>query len=246
LTSPGSTACLGMTALPRSSGSRAFTVHDFIPGSRRRHPDLDRRVTPRAEYRRTAPALLEFEGYRCAVRDLGDGGLRIEPAPAGRVWTVGQPIRGQLHLRSAGQMTIAGTIARIDRAGLAVIPAPGEPWPDPAVIDAERAALATTKRERRAAPRLPLSARLGDTTTPLRDVSATGLRYLLAPSDPAPPTGSMVEGGLRLDADTVIEVRGTVVRQVGREVALALDPPGLAPEVIDLVRRRFFPEGAAG
>src|SRR5712691_4967129 len=47
---------------------------------------LDRRVVPRVEYRRTAPALLELEGYRCAVRDLGCGGLRVEPAPAGRVW----------------------------------------------------------------------------------------------------------------------------------------------------------------
>src|SRR5712691_9089297 len=47
---------------------------------------LDRRAVPRVEYRRTAPALLELEGYRCAVRDLGCGGLRVEPAPAGRVW----------------------------------------------------------------------------------------------------------------------------------------------------------------
>jgi hypothetical protein len=220
--------------------------HDSIPGSRRRLPDLDRRATPRAEYRRTAPALLEFDEYRCAVRDLGEGGLRIEPAPAGRVWTVGQPIRGELHLRSAGRIVVAGFIARIDRAGMAVVPAPNDPWPEPLVVETERHALASTKRERRAAPRLPLSARLGDTTTPLRDVSATGLRYLLAPSDPAPPRGSMVEGGLRLDAQTVIEVRGMVVRQVGREVALALEPPGLAPEIIELVRRRFFPEGAAG
>ena len=53
-------------------------------------PQLDRRSYPRAEYRRTAPALLELEGYHCAVRDLALGGLRIEPAPAGRVWEAGE------------------------------------------------------------------------------------------------------------------------------------------------------------
>jgi hypothetical protein len=47
-------------------------------------PKLDRRLAPRAEYRRTAPALLMIDGFRCAVRDLGTGGLRLEPAPAGR------------------------------------------------------------------------------------------------------------------------------------------------------------------
>jgi hypothetical protein len=41
-------------------------------------PQLDRRSYPRAEYRRTAPALLELESYRCAVRDLAPGGLRVE------------------------------------------------------------------------------------------------------------------------------------------------------------------------
>ena len=184
--------------------------------------------------------------FRCAVRDLGQGGLRIEPAPAGKVWVVGVHVSGVLLLRSAARIPMSGLLARMDRAGLAVVPTQHGPWPGALVIEVERSALAGTHRERREAPRLPLSTRLGETTTPLRDVSATGLRYLLALSDPAPPTGSTVEGGLRLDADTVIEVRGRVVRQVGREVALALDPPGLPPEVIALVRRRFFPGAGSG
>ncbi|MBA3659413.1 MAG: hypothetical protein H0W67_07440, partial [Gemmatimonadales bacterium] len=65
-----------------------------------RDPGLDRRTMPRAEYRRTAPGLLRIDELYCAVRDLGPGGLRIEPAPAARVWQPGQPVRGELRLRS--------------------------------------------------------------------------------------------------------------------------------------------------
>jgi hypothetical protein len=206
-------------------------------------PQLDRRTYPRAEYRRTAPALLMLEGYRCAVRDLAPGGLRIEPAPAGRVWEAGERVSGVLHLRTMGQLPIDALIGRIDRSGLALVPDAG-PWPDASVIDAERSALVRWHHERRSAPRLPLPQLPGRGGTPLRDVSATGIRYALAPSERAPATGSHVAGELRLDAETVIPVRGQVIRHVGREIAVALDPPGLTPEVLALLRRRFFPEGA--
>jgi len=207
-------------------------------------PQLDRRAYPRAEYRRTAPALLELEGYRCAVRDLAPGGLRVEPAPAGRVWEFGERVTGVLHLRAGGLVQIGATIGRIDRAGLALVP-DSEAWPDPDSIDAERSALVRWHHERRSAPRLPLPASPGPcgASTPLRDVSATGLRYALAASERAPATGSHVAGELRLDADTVIPVRGQVIRHVGREIAVALDPPGLTPEILALLRRRYFPEG---
>ena len=36
-------------------------------------PQLDRRAYPRAEYRRTAPALLELEGYRVTVEERRGG-----------------------------------------------------------------------------------------------------------------------------------------------------------------------------
>jgi hypothetical protein len=207
-------------------------------------PQLDRRSYPRAEYRRTAPALLELEGYRCAVRDLAPGGLRVEPAPAGRVWEFGERVTGLLHLRASGQIPIDATIGRIDRAGLALVP-DSDSWPDPDTIDVERASLVRWHHERRAAPRLPLPALPGAAaSTPLRDVSATGLRYALGPSERAPAAGSHVEGELRLDAETVIPVRGHVIRHVGREIAVALDPPGLTPEVLALLRRRYFPEGS--
>ena len=103
-------------------------------------PQLDRRGYPRAEYRRTAPALLELEGYRCAVRDLSPGGLRVEPAPAGRVWEDGERVTGVLHLRTAGRVMIEAIIGRIDRSGLALVPDSGA-WPDSPIIDAERSAL---------------------------------------------------------------------------------------------------------
>ena len=103
-------------------------------------PQLDRRSYPRAEYRRTAPALLELEGYRCAVRDLAPGGLRVEPAPAGRVWEVGERVTGILHLRTVGRLVIDGVIGRIDRSGLALVPDDG-PWPESSIIDAERSSL---------------------------------------------------------------------------------------------------------
>jgi hypothetical protein len=206
-------------------------------------PQLDRRAYPRAEYRRTAPALLELEGCRCAVRDLAPGGLRVEPAPAGRVWDIGGRVAGVLHLRAGGLVQIGATIDRIDRAGLALVP-DSDVWPDPDTIEAERSALVRWHHERRGAPRLPLPAMTGGgASTPLRDVSETGLRYALAPAERAPATGSHVAGELRLDADTVIPVRGQVIRHVGREIAVALDPPGLTPEILALLRRRYFPEG---
>jgi hypothetical protein len=206
---------------------------------------LDRRATPRAEYRRTAPGLLELDGLRCAVRDLGLGGLRIEPAPAGRVWEPGQHIIGTLQLRSGGLVEISGRIRRIDRAGLAVYPE-GD-WPGPETVDGERAALMRNHQERRGAPRLPLphpASGGGGPRTPLIDVSTSGLRYLLGPTEPVPATGSRVEGELRLDADAVIPICGRVVRHGGGEVAVAFDPPGLAADVLAMLRRRFFP--AAG
>jgi hypothetical protein len=206
-------------------------------------PRLDRRAAPRAEYRRTAPALLVLEGFRCAVRDLGPGGLRVEPAPAGRVWELDQLVAGDLYLRTGARVTIRGRIQRIDRAGLAVVPESGD-WPEMAEIEVERAALNRNHQERRGAPRLPLPVHVpGAPTprTPLRDVSATGLRYALAPLESAPAPGSRLEGELRLDQDTVIAVRGRVVRQGGREVAVALDPPGLTSDVLALLRQRFFP-----
>ena len=208
-------------------------------------PRLDRRSAARAEYRRTAPGLLVLEGFRCAVRDLGPGGLRVEPAPAGRVWDLDQIVGGDLYLRTGERVTIHGRILRIDRAGLAVVP-DGGVWPGGTIIDLERGALVRSHQERRSAPRLPLPAHVpGAATprTPLRDVSATGLRYALAPLEPAPSPGSRLEGELRLDQETVIPVKGRVVRQGGREVAVALDPPGLTPDVLALLRQRFFPGG---
>lgn len=219
----------------------AWRVYD-MRANRWSEPQLDRRSYPRAEYRRTAPALLELEGYRCAVRDLAPGGLRIEPAPAGRVWETGERVAGVLHLRTVGRVPIDALIGRIDRAGLALVPDEG-PWPDSLVIDAERSTLVRWHHERRAAPRLPLPQLPGRGGTPLRDVSETGLRYALSPQERAPATGSHVAGELRLDAETVIPVRGQVIRHVGREIAVALDPPGLTPDVLALLRRRYFPEG---
>ena len=42
-----------------------------------------------------------------------------------------------------------------------------------------------------------------------------------------PALDSVPEGEVRLDPDTVITIRGRVVRHAGREIAIALDPPGL-------------------
>lgn len=44
---------------------------------------LDRRQT-HAEDRRIAPARLLIDTHCCAVRDIAEDGLRIEPAPADR------------------------------------------------------------------------------------------------------------------------------------------------------------------
>jgi hypothetical protein len=206
---------------------------------------LDRRSLPRAEYRRTAPGLLELEGCRCAVRDLGSGGLRIEPAPAGRVWQEGELVTGLLVLRAGDRVPIRARIGRVDRAGLALFPESGF-WPSMVAIETERTALIQRHRGRRSAPRLPIPAPAGEARpgTPLRDVSATGLRYVLTQGESAPATGSRIEGALQVDADTVIEIRGRVVRHLGREIAVAFDPPGLNTAVLALLRRRFFPDTA--
>jgi PilZ domain-containing protein len=212
------------------------------PRQRWRETHIDRRSLARAEYRRTAPALLELDGCRCAVRDLGLGGLRVEPAPGGRVWYLDQQVSGTMVLRTGERIALEARIGRIDHAGLAFFP-DGDLWPSAADIEAERMALQQRQRERRAAPRLPISsaADASATRTPLRDVSATGLRYALTRFESAPGIGSRIEGALQLDADTAIEVRGRVVRHMGREIAIAFDSPGLDPAVLELVRRRFFP-----
>ena len=215
---------------------------------RRRVGQLDRRSLDRVEYRRTAPGLLELETYRCAVRDLGPGGLRVEPAPAARVWRLGEQLSGTLVLRAGDRIPLSATIGRIDRAGLALFP-DGGPWPSAAAIEEERARLLQRHRERRAAPRLPIpgpAAGASGASTPLRDVSATGLRYMLTASESAPALGSRIEGALQLDAETVIDVCGRVVRHYGREIAVALDPPGLHPGVLTLLRQRFFPRSGGG
>jgi hypothetical protein len=36
------------------------------------------------------------------------------------------------------------------------------------------------------------------------------------------------------------------VRHNGREIAVAFDPPGLDPELMTLLRQRFFPEAGPG
>lgn len=210
---------------------------------RRRVGQLDRRSLDRVEYRRTAPGLLEVEGFRCAVRDLGPGGLRIEPAPAARVWLLGERLCGTLVLRAGERVPVTGIIGRIDRAGLALFP-DGGGWPTMAAIEEERARVVQRHRERRGAPRLPIPLSPGGTaTTPLRDVSTTGLRYILTPNESAPAIGSRIEGALQLDAETVIEVCGRVVRHYGREIAVVFDPPGLDPGVLTLLRQRYFRTG---
>jgi hypothetical protein len=76
--------------------------------------------------------------------------------------------------------------------------------------------------------------------SPLRDLSAHGLRYVLMPGERTPPVGSVIEGDVRLDVDIVITIRGRVVWCMAREVAVALDQPGLRPDMLDLLRRRFL------
>ncbi|HUR94136.1 MAG TPA: PilZ domain-containing protein [Gemmatimonadales bacterium] len=219
----------------------------MTPSDRWRASQLDRRTLERIEYRRTAPGLLVIDGCRCAVRDLGPGGLRIEPAPAGRVWQHDQEISGTLMLRTGEPIAVRARIGRIDRAGLALFPE-GDEWPSRAVIERERTTLMQHPRERRGAPRLPIPSRAPGApgpATPLRDVSATGLRYVLTASESAPANGSRIEGMLQVDAETVIEVCGRVVRHEGREIAVAFDPPGLDPTVLAVLRQRFFqPAGA--
>jgi len=63
---------------------------------------------------------------------------------------------------------------------------------------------------------------------------------VLPRSERLPALDSAPEGEVRLDPDTVITIRGRVVRHAGREIAIALDPPGLGPDVLGLLRRRFF------
>jgi hypothetical protein len=216
----------------------------MIPFDRRKLTQLDRRLLPRAEYRRTSPALLELEGFRCAVRDLGEGGLRVEPAPAGRVWLPDQEVAGIIVLRTGQRIDFGAVIGRVDRAGLALFPG-DDRWPSAGHIEAERAALIQRHRERRSAPRLPIpvpAGRAPASVTGLRDVSATGLRYMLTSTESAPATGSRIEGSLQLDAETVIDVRGRVVRHIGREIAVVFDPPGLDSQVLALLHQRFFPE----
>jgi pyruvate/2-oxoglutarate dehydrogenase complex dihydrolipoamide acyltransferase (E2) component len=161
---------------------------------------------------------------------------------------LGEQVTATLVLRAGERIAVGAVIGRIDRGGLALFP-DGDRWPTAAAIEAERATVMQRPRERRAAPRLPIPAPAGapaGASTPLRDVSATGLRYLLTANESAPAVGSRIEGALRLDAESVIEVRGQVVRHYGREIAVAFDPPGLDPAVLALLRRRFLRVSGGG
>jgi hypothetical protein len=212
-----------------------------MAGSRWDPSQPDRRTGLRAEYRRTAPARLDVAGQACAVRDVSTNGLRVEPAPPGRAWYPGQAVSGVLYLRTSPPMPVAGWVLRVGFAGLVVVPDESGAWPSRAVIEAERRDLQRSQRDRRREPRisLPLFRPSGTAPSPLRDVSATGLRYLLQRGERVPAAGSAVEGEVRLDPGIVIPIRGRVVRHTGREIALALDPPGLGPEALALLQRRF-------
>jgi len=202
----------------------------------------DRRASPRAEYRRTPPARLDIAGQACGVRDLNPNGLRVEPAPPSRAWFAGQAVCGTLYLRTSPPIPVAGRVLRVGATGLVIIPDGSGTWPVPAAIETERNDLQRTQRDRRNEPRVPLPMFLPDGTTPspLRDLSATGIRYVLWPGELAPTVGSAIQGEVRLDPDAVIAVRGRVVRCVGREVAIALDPPGLGYDMLELLRRRLL------
>ncbi len=201
----------------------------------------DRRARPRVEYRRTPPARLDVAGQACAVRDLGPNGLRVEPAPPGRAWSAGQMVSGVLHLRTSPPTPVAGRVLRVGHGGLVIVPNGSGAWPGAGAIETERQDLEQSRRDRRREPRfpLPMFRPSGTAPSPLRDVSAAGLRYVLPPGDPVPAAGSAVRGEVRLDAETVIPIRGRVVRCDGREIALALDPPGLGPDALALLRRKF-------
>ena len=213
-----------------------------MAGSRWDPSQVDRRGSPRAEYRRTPPARLDLAGQACAVRDVNTNGLRVEPAPPGRAWYPGQAVSGVLYLRTSPPTPVGGRILRIGHAGLAIVPDGSGAWPVAAAIETERHQLQRSHRDRRSKPRisLPMFLPSGPNPSPIRDVSATGLRYVLPPSERLPALGSATEGEVRLDPDTVILIRGRVVRHAGREIAIALDPPGLGPDVLALLRRRFL------
>jgi len=201
----------------------------------------DRRASPRVEYRRIPPARLDLAGQACAVRDLNSNGLRIEPAPPSRVWYPGQAVSGVLFLRTSQPIPVAGQILRIGPTGLVIVPDGSGAWPGAGAIETERSDL-QRQRDRRSEPRVPLPMFLPNSTSPspLRDLSAHGLRYALLPGERTPAAGSAIEGDVRLDADTVITIRGRVVRCMGREVAIALDPPGLSSDLVEAIRRRFL------
>ena len=201
----------------------------------------DRRSSPRVEYHRTPPARLDVAGQACAVRELNSNGLRIEPAPPSRAWYPSQAVSGVLHLRTSGPMPVAGRILRIGATGLVLVPDGSGAWPAAGAIEAERNDL-QRQRDRRSELRVQLPAFFPNTASPspLRDLSVNGLRYVLVPGERPPAVGSAIEGDLRLDSDTVIIIRGRVVRCIGREVGIALDPPGLSSDLVEVLRRRFL------
>lgn len=202
----------------------------------------ERRAGPRVEYRRTPPARLDVAGQACAVRDLNPNGLRIEPAPPKRVWHPGEAVSGVLYLRTSGPMPVVGRILRIGPTGLVIVPDGSGAWPAAGAIEAERNDLQRARRDRRSEPRVPLPMFLPNSTSPspLRDLSANGIRYVLLPGERTPAVGSAIEGDMRLDPDTVIAIRGRVVRCLGREVVIGLDPPGLSSDLVEALRRRFL------
>ncbi len=133
-----------------------------MAGSRWDSSQLDRRASPRAEYRRTPPARLDLAGQACAVRDVNTNGLRVEPAPAGRAWYPGQAVSGVLYLRTSPPTPVGGRILRIGHGGLAIVPDGSGAWPIAATIETERHQLQRSHRDRRSEPRISRSSSGGE------------------------------------------------------------------------------------
>jgi hypothetical protein len=227
---------------------------------RRFPPTADRRM-PRVCYLADRPAFLQVKSALYAVHDIGGGGLRLSqyaspavPSPevnAALPTALGKALGGVFRLRSGGSVRLEAVVARVDPGGVLLVPVPARPgaWISDDQLTREATWVRREEEERRQSPRVayaPVPRFPGAEGGTIQDLSPLGFRVTLPSGLPIPRPGETLSGELHVGLHGNYSVRGEVLRVIGREVAVRVEPPGVpAAVVLEEARRHPKPVPAA-
>jgi hypothetical protein len=209
-------------------------------------PTADRRM-PRVCYLADRPAFLEVGAALYAVHDIGGGGLRLSqvaspsvPPPETRAalpTALGKAVGGVFRLRSGGSVRLEAVVARVDVGGVLLVPVPARPgaWISDDQLTREATWVQREEGERRQSRRVayaPVPRFPGPEGGTVHDLAPLGFRVTLPAGLPIPRPGETLTGDLHVGLYGNYSVRGEVLRVIGREVAVRVEPPGVPPAVV--------------